>query len=173
MERTSIETAPASPFREGKRLLSEALGSTDVAVNHYDVAPGGVLSSSLHTHYDQEEIFVVESGTATFWTGEEVIDVGAGEAIRFAPGEFHHGYNAGDGHAVVIGIGAPAARHDFTQIESRVICSACGERTSHDVEASDGGDRLELRCRECGTENDPPRGDDPPPDVRRESSGNG
>jgi len=80
-EVSELETNPAESLR---RPIGDTLGTTDVSINHYELAPGESLSGGLHAHHDQEEIFVVLEGTAAFDVGPERdrIDVTAGEAIR-------------------------------------------------------------------------------------------
>ncbi|WP_442905094.1 cupin domain-containing protein [Haladaptatus sp. ZSTT2] len=136
------------PFRVGL-----ALGATDVGLNYFELDAGEAFSGGYHTHHDQEEIFYVQSGTATFETEAGTEQVAAGEIIRFAPGEFQHGYNDGTEPVSGLAIGAPFGSDD---VEILKACPACGERTFHrrrsllsdDVTKAD----LQLLCPECGTE---------------------
>ncbi|MFC6724995.1 cupin domain-containing protein [Halobium palmae] len=73
--------------------LSDPLGTEDLAINHYRLAPGESFSAGMHTHLDQEEVFYVVEGTATFETEAGEVDVAAGEAVRFAPGDYQTGRN--------------------------------------------------------------------------------
>ena len=106
MEKISIdEVEPGGPGVDiDRRKLSDPLGTTDVAINRYRLAPGEGFPGGLHAHVDQKEVFVVLEGEATFETlaprggdgtareaGE--VTVGAGEVFRFAPGEFKSGRN--------------------------------------------------------------------------------
>ncbi len=68
-----------------KRRLTEPLGATDVALNHYELEPGDAFGFGYHRHSAQEEVFVVESGTVTFETEDGPVEVSAGEAVRSAP----------------------------------------------------------------------------------------
>lgn len=58
---------------------------------------------------DQEELFIVLAGTAAFETMDGTITVDTGEAIRFAPGEFHSGANAANEELVALAVGVPRA----------------------------------------------------------------
>lgn len=67
------------------RPVSRALGTTEVALNYFEVEPGDAFSIGFHTHQDQEEVIYVLSGTATWETEDGKITVTAGEVVRFAP----------------------------------------------------------------------------------------
>lgn len=149
---TDVDPVPVNP---GLRILTGELGTTDVAINRYDVDPGGNISGGYHAHHDQEEVFYVESGVARFETDTGDVDVEAGELLRFGPGEFHHGYNASDEPAVVIALGAPP---QSDEVESVRECPACGDRFHHHrtsfmgkiTDPDDPARRVE--CPECGAE---------------------
>jgi uncharacterized cupin superfamily protein len=152
MEHASVADAA------GRVDLTAALGTTDCALNRYRLAPGEGFPSGLHAHGDQEEVFVVQAGTATFETlpdypadpTGEVVTVEAGEAVRFAPGEFQTGFN--DAHAdeelVALALGAP---RDSEDVHVPVPCPDCAAAT-HRL-ATDGG--FAFRCPRCGAERVP------------------
>ncbi|MFC6716921.1 cupin domain-containing protein [Natrialbaceae archaeon GCM10025810] len=166
MEKTAIDDVEVevNPMRVHavRRPISDALGFSDFAMNYFELESGESFSGGLHTHHDQEEVFYVQAGTATFEVlipddGDGVSDgeprevtVGAGEVIRFAPGEFQQGYNDGDERVVGFAFGAPKAKHDWGQIESLVHCRECDDEVGHGVDLTDDG-RFELTCTECGT----------------------
>ncbi|WP_254768031.1 cupin domain-containing protein [Salinilacihabitans rarus] len=158
MEKVSIDDVEAVPnpmnVHEIRRPVSKALGTTDFAMNYFELDPGESFSGGLHTHHDQEEVFYVETGTATFDTADEeaAATVEAGEAIRFAPGEYQTGYNdeAADERVVAFAFGAPGARHDWDEIESLVFCRECGDEVGHGLELTDEG-AFRLTCGDCGT----------------------
>ncbi|WP_227380799.1 cupin domain-containing protein [Haladaptatus halobius] len=139
----------------GGRALSEALGTTDVALNQYDLAPGESTSGGYHTHLDQEEIFYVLSGTMTFQTDAGEIEVSAGEAIRFAPGDYQHGTNQTSEQVTVLAIGAPDTKHDWDQIRVPIPCSEC-DADALGVEFASEGETRRLVCPDCGTKMDIP-----------------
>lgn len=152
MERVSIEGLEASTDGRSRRRrgLSGPLGTTDVAINHYRVPPGERVSG-LHAHGDQEEVFLVVDGTITVETydgevGREVT-VAAGEAVRFAPGEYQSVKNTGDAPATLYALGAPP---DSEDVRIPLACPDCG--TDH-VEPTLGSEgEAVLACPNCGSE---------------------
>ncbi|WP_331235562.1 hypothetical protein [Natronorarus salvus] len=96
MERVRIEAveqpATNSPA-DVVRPLSDALGTTDLAIDHFDLAPGDSIGYENHRHLEQEEVFDVQRGTVTFETG--AVEGATREVIRFAPGEFPAGAEPG------------------------------------------------------------------------------
>lgn len=153
MQRVSIDDVTPEPHDErlhtDRRDLTPPLNTSDVAVVHYALAPGERFSGSVHAHMDQEEVFIVLSGEVTFETRSGGVSVAAGEAIRFAPGEFQSGHNAGDSEAVALALGAPRDTDDvridrIPMLDKDVSCPDC----DHDhMRAADG----RLVCPECGT----------------------
>jgi quercetin dioxygenase-like cupin family protein len=133
-----------------RKPVSQALGTTEFAMNYFELEPGESFSGGLHRHTDQEEVFYVEDGTATFDVGidRESVTVAAGELIRFEPGEFQEGYNDGDDRVVGWALGAPGASHDWDALQSRVYCPECEGETTQDTDLVDG--RFQLTCTECG-----------------------
>jgi uncharacterized cupin superfamily protein len=134
-----------SPDGTDRQSLSDALGTTDVAINRYRLSPGDGLPSGLHAHLDQEEVFYVVEGTVTFETLSEPIVVDAGEAVRFAPGEYQTGTNVGESPALVLALGAPT---ETEQVRIPLDCPDCGHRGLSP--AWDG--EVLLACPECGGE---------------------
>ncbi|MFB6140606.1 MAG: cupin domain-containing protein [Halosimplex sp.] len=146
-----------------RRGLSDPLGTTDVAINRYRIPPGEGFPSGLHAHADQEEVFVVLKGRATFehlpertptratddsQSGRE-LTVAAGEAVRFAPGEYQSGYNRGDEDLVALALGAP---RETTDVRVPVRCPECADA---DLGLETGGDGLSFACPSCGAERAP------------------
>jgi uncharacterized cupin superfamily protein len=148
MEKVSIEDVePRSLSGDiDRRGLSDPLGTEDVAINRYRLDPGERFSSALHTHMDQEEVFVVVEGEATFETPEREVTVAAGEAIRFAPGEYQSGKNDGEGVLVAFGIGAPRHSRDVRVPRE---CPECGHEN---VQAIPDDDGMRLVCPGCKAE---------------------
>ncbi len=148
MEKVSISDVEPAAFGSDidRRGLSEPLGTEDLAINQYRLEPGERLSGGLHTHMDQEEVFVVVEGEAAFETPDDEIAVGSGEAIRFGPGEYQSGYNDGDEELSVFAMGAP---RDSEDVRVPRDCPECG----HDnMRAVPGDDGFALVCPECGAE---------------------
>jgi|AntRauTorcE11898_2_1112593.scaffolds.fasta_scaffold13863_2 uncharacterized cupin superfamily protein len=130
-----------------RQSVSEALGTTDLAINRYRLSPGEGLPGGLHAHLDQEEVFVVLEGELTFRTLSAPVVVEVGEAVRFAPGEYQTGTNEADAPATVLAIGAPKGTE---AIRVPVDCPGCGERGLA-PESRDG--EVLLVCPACGAEN--------------------
>jgi uncharacterized cupin superfamily protein len=150
MERVSVDDpdrrmGPAADTR----ALSDPLGTTDLAINYYELAPGDSFGFGYHRHPNQEEVFYVVSGTATFETEDGDVDVSAGGAVRFAPGEWQLGRNAGDERVVALALGAPK---DTSETEMLRECADCGGRTENTVEMADDRESLVTRCTDCGAE---------------------
>jgi uncharacterized cupin superfamily protein len=150
MERTRIDDIDSwmSPA-DSKRSLSKALGADHLALNHYELAPGDAFGFGYHRHADQEELFYIMAGEATFETEDGDVVVGAGEAIRFAPGEWQLGRNDGEERVVALAIGAPA---DSGETEILRDCPDCGQRQPIRIEATDDRDALVGICEVCGAE---------------------
>lgn len=129
--------------------LGDALGSEHVAINRYRVAPGDGFPSGLHAHADQEEVFVVVAGEATFETLDGEVTVGAGEAARFAPGEFQTGENRGDGDLVAFALGAPRETDDVR------VPATCPECDAETLRLDTAGANLTFRCPDCDAEHVP------------------
>lgn len=145
--------------------LTEPLGTTHVTINYYRLAPGEGLPGGLHTHMDQEEVFIVIEGEATFETypaigaeNEEgkTVTVNAGEAIRFSPDEFRSGKNESDDELVILALGAP---RDSNDVRFPVDCPDCGHGELGFEMADDGplfvcpecdSERLPDPCPVCG-----------------------
>lgn len=150
MEKVSIDDvdswmAPAAV----KRPVSRALKTDHVAVNYYELEPGDSFGFGYHRHPEQEEVFHVLDGTATFETEAGDVDVQAGDAIRFEPGEWQLGRNAGSERVVALALGAPAETSDA---EIRKECPDCGNRTPASIERADDADALVTVCEDCGAE---------------------
>jgi uncharacterized cupin superfamily protein len=130
-----------------KRPLGKALGTTDLAVNYYELEPGDSFAFGYHSHGNQEEVFYVQSGVVTFETEEGAVDVSAGEAIRFAPGEFQRGVNESDDDVVALALGAP---RESGELEMLRECPDCGEMTENTIEMADDREALVTLCEDCG-----------------------
>jgi mannose-6-phosphate isomerase-like protein (cupin superfamily) len=168
MELVSIDDVEPHPadeaYQSDRRVLTDPLNAAHLSIVRYALEPGERFSGSVHAHPDQEEVFVVLEGEATFETrtnggatdGDEYerreVTVGPNEAIRFAPGEFQSGRNAGDGEVVALGLGAPRDSNDIWIDRISVLddrdasCPECG-RDSMRIPTDD---RPGLVCPNCG-----------------------
>jgi len=132
------------------RGLAAELRTTDVAINHYRLDPGEAFAGGMHTHMDQEEVFYVIEGRATFETPERETVVGAGEAVRFAPGDYQQGRNEGDEPVEALALGAPK---ESTDVRVPQPCPACGD--SENLRAIPAEEGFAFECPECGADVDP------------------
>ena len=151
MQTVTIDDVDVPTANPAERVcpLSDALETTDLAINYYVLGPGEQFGFDLHTHHDQEEVFYVRSGTATFETETDSIDVHAGEVVRFAPGEFQIGRNEGDEHVRAIALGAP---RETMEIEYLRECPTCDERTVQPLAPFRETGAFVVTCATCGTE---------------------
>lgn len=143
------------------RLLSDQLGTTHLAINQYELAPGESFTISAHAHAEQEELFVVLSGQITFETGpaaadgestdagdaENAVVVSAGELLRVPPGEFQLGTNRDSEPATALALGAPKEYAEGGQW--KFVCADCGTYTVHDHRT---GEDEAYVCLACGAE---------------------
>ncbi|WP_231190332.1 cupin domain-containing protein [Haladaptatus sp. DYF46] len=132
-----------------RRGLSEPLETTNLALNHYCIGSGEGFPGGIHTHMDQEEVFIVIEGEALFETLDGKVTVSEGEAIRFAPGEFQSGKNESHTDLVVLAIGAP---RDSEDVRIPVECPEC-HHGNVQLDFNEGG--LRFVCPRCGVEQTP------------------
>lgn len=145
MERVSIEEVETADRSTATvRGLSDELGTTDVAINHYRLDPGEAFAGGMHTHMDQEEVFYVIAGEATFETPGGEVGVGEGEAVRFAPGDYQRGRNDGDEPVEALALGAPK---ESTDVRIPQPCPECGDSDS--LRAIPGDEGFTFECPEC------------------------
>lgn len=151
MKKVTVDDIESDIRNEGidRWPLSEHIDATNVAINHYRIAPGDGFPGGLHAHMDQEEVFVVLDGEATFETMNGEVTVGEGEAIRFVPGEFQSGKNESDGTLAVLAMGAPRNSED---IRIPVDCPECYHDT---LRLDTGDDGLTFVCPDCNVEHIP------------------
>ncbi|WP_136717124.1 cupin domain-containing protein [Halorientalis salina] len=132
-----------------KRPVSDALGTTDMVLNYYELAPGESLGFGYHRHSDQEEVFYIAQGTVTFETEEGDVTATEGECVRFEPGEWQLGTNEGEERVVALAMGAPEEMGDTEMLRE---CTDCGGRTEQELELTDDRDAILTLCVECGAE---------------------
>lgn len=150
MERVSLDdvTDRMGPA-DVERKLGNALGATDVAVNYYELEPGDSFGFGYHSHESQEELFYVVEGAVTFETATGDVQVDAGEAIRFEPGESQLGTNRGDDRVVALAVGAPKESGELHMLRE---CAECGGRTPNAVQMTEDREAIVTVCLECGFE---------------------
>ena len=146
MERTDVDDLEnrARTASITKRL-TEPLGLEEMALNYYELEPGDSFSGGMHTHTNQEEAFYVLEGTATFETVDGTREVGPGEAVRFAPGEYQEGRNEGDRRVRALAFGAP---QESGEVRVPLACRECGGSDYLVSHVHEEG--ITLECPECG-----------------------
>lgn len=143
----SDAVSPTAAHDAEKRPLSDALGTTDLALCQFSLAPGE-WASGLHAHLDQEEVYVVLAGDLTVETLDSEQVVAAGEAVRFAPGEYHGARSDGDDETVFLALGAPKVSE---QVRIPLTCPDCDHEG---LAPTMGDDGPRLACTDCGAEVD-------------------
>ena len=152
MRRVSLDdvTSDAVGSDSDRRRLADPLDASQVALNHYRIAPGEGFPGGLHAHADQEEVFAILAGEATFETFESgEMTVEAGGVIRFAPGEFQSGRNDADEPLVALAVGAPRESED---VRIPVACPDCDHR---EVRLAFGDGGATFVCPDCGARHVP------------------
>lgn len=148
MKKVSIDAVDVPTANPAERVvpLSESLGTSDLAINYYELATGEQFGFDIHRHHDQEEIFYIQSGTVTFRLADGEVHVGPGEVIRFAPGEFQLGINESQETVTAVALGAP---RDTADIEYRRHCPHCERDTVQTLHPRTDGVFL-VTCNSCG-----------------------
>lgn len=152
MEKVSIDDVePTSEDDIDRRKLTDPLNTAHVAVNRYVLEPGERFAESLHTHMDQEEVFIIIEGKATFETMNSKATVSENEVLRFAPGEFQSGKNDSEERVVAFALGAPRDSEDIRIARipgiGDIACPECGHDTMR-IPTTE----TDLVCPECGAE---------------------
>lgn len=163
MEQVTLDNPDSEfPGDVDRHCLTEALGTEHVACNYYRIPPGDGLPAGLHAHRDQEELFFVLEGEAIFerldseQTTASERTVEAGEAIRFEPGEYQSGRNAGDAALAVLALGGP---RDSEDVRLPAACPDCAHDTLRLGTSSAGvtfvcprceGEHVPADCPSCG-----------------------
>lgn len=129
--------------------LADALGTTNVSLNYYELDEGDSTSFGYHAHEAQEEVFYVQAGTVTFRTDDENVPVRSGELARFAPGEYQRAVNEHADRAIVLAIGAPREAGETTILR---YCEDCEAETTQTIELADDRESIVARCENCGSE---------------------
>ncbi|MGZ0747581.1 cupin domain-containing protein [Haloparvum sp. AD34] len=144
------------------KSLTEPLGTTDLAINYYELEPGDSFAFAYHDHEVQEEVFFVFEGTVTFETADGAVTVGPREALRVDRDELQRGWNRGDERVFAVALGAPLDYGDMTKLR---YCPTCRAETDNELERLGPGADVEdmdvgehegeeaaiAVCTECGT----------------------
>lgn len=166
METVAIDDIDAVPHWMGanteRRPLSRSIEGMGFATTYLELDPGEAFSGGLHTHTDQEELFIVLEGTATWETKEEPGDepafteVGPMEAIHFGESDvYQSGRNESDEVVRGFAIGVPGSRHTWEGTRALIDCETCGEETVFTIEGEGRMPNIEdttITCTQCGTD---------------------
>src|SRR5690349_17458570 len=93
----AVEDAYAGSDVPGEfRRLTDALGCSQLALTLIRVPPHSDFEQGTgHSHEEIEEVYLVTRGTLTMRFGDDVREVGAGSAVRVAPGTVRSHRNRG------------------------------------------------------------------------------
>lgn len=129
--------------------LADALGTTDMSLNYYELEEGDSTAFGFHAHEEQEEVFYVQAGTVTFRTADGPVHAKSGSLVRFGPGEYQRAVNEHAERAIVLAMGAP---RESGPTDIRRYCEECEEETPQTIELAEDRESIVARCEECGTE---------------------
>jgi uncharacterized cupin superfamily protein len=76
---------PSSHLRGRAARLGHAAGATELAVNLYELGPGGAVSP-YHVHYGNEELVIVLSGRPLLRTPDGARELAPGAVVAFPRG---------------------------------------------------------------------------------------
>jgi uncharacterized cupin superfamily protein len=148
VEKVAIDDVESLPGPASvKRKLTDALGTTGLALAYYELEKGESSSFGYHAHADQEEVFYVQRGEVMFRTESGTVTATAGEVVRIPPGELQQTVNERSERAVMLVVGAPLAAGDLTL---RRFCTSCDEETPQELRDVEPGRVRETACAECG-----------------------
>lgn len=157
MEKVAINAVRNEPHDMGihsvRRYVSDALNTDNLAMVYYELEPGERFSGGLHTHHDQEEVFYILAGTVTveYTLDRKTIVLDAGEAIRFAPGEFQCGRNRSEERVRATALGAPVPASSAKATKWVTMCERCESETLHGIRSHDAESTVSY-CMTCGNE---------------------
>ena len=98
---TRFDGAPDLEFR----LATVALGLERSGLG-YQCIPPGCRFPYGHTHFEQEEVYVVVRGSGRMKLDDEIVELRAWDAVRVPPGTWR-GYEAGPVGLEILVIGSP------------------------------------------------------------------
>jgi mannose-6-phosphate isomerase-like protein (cupin superfamily) len=98
---SNFDGAPDLEFR----LATKALGLERSGLGYQRVPPGYRFPYG-HTHFKQEEVYVVLSGSGRMKLDDEIVELEQWDAVRVPPGTWR-GYEAGPEGLEIFVIGAP------------------------------------------------------------------
>ena len=114
-----VEDAYAGTDVPGEfRRLTDALGCSQVALTLIRVPPHSDFEQGTgHRHEQTEEVYLVTRGTLTMRFGDDVHEVGAGTAVRVAPGTVRSHRNCGDDPVEIWAISRQRDGGDATKVD--------------------------------------------------------
>lgn len=100
------------------RRLTEPLGAEQLAATLIRVpAHSDFEQGTGHFHDEAEELYLVTRGTLTMRFGEDVVEVGAGSAVRVAPGTTRSHRNEGEEPVEIWAISRQVESGDATKVD--------------------------------------------------------
>jgi len=86
--------------RTGRIMLGKALGLSGCEIS-LNSCPPGVFAPFVHSHKQNEEVYIILNGSGMFYVDGEEFPVGEGDAIRVAP-DGKRAISPGDGGIIYI-----------------------------------------------------------------------
>jgi mannose-6-phosphate isomerase-like protein (cupin superfamily) len=100
------------------RRLTEALGAEQLALSLIRVPPHSDFEQGTgHYHHEVEEIYIITRGTLTMRFGDSIERVGAGSAVRVAPGTSRSHRNEGAEPVELWAVSRRLDHHDAVKVD--------------------------------------------------------
>lgn len=114
-----VEDAYAGSDVPGEfRSLKQALECEQIAVTLIRVPPHSDFEQGTgHFHRELEEVYIITRGTLTMRFGDEVKEVGAGSAVRVAPGTTRSHRNEGEEPVEIWAVSRKTEADDSAKVE--------------------------------------------------------
>jgi mannose-6-phosphate isomerase-like protein (cupin superfamily) len=114
-----VEDAYAGSDVPGEfRSLKQALECEQIAVTLIRVPPHSDFEQGTgHFHKELEEVYIITRGTLTMRFGDEVKKVGAGSAVRVAPGTTRSHRNEGEEPVEIWAVSRKTEADDSAKVE--------------------------------------------------------
>jgi mannose-6-phosphate isomerase-like protein (cupin superfamily) len=96
---------PSNQMRVDNTDLAKQLEATTLGARLWRLRPG--QASTLHRHFDQEELYVLLDGEGRIRVGDEALTLGPLDSLLVEPGTTRQVFNDTGGDALWLVVGAP------------------------------------------------------------------